>query len=173
MGALGWDALAARFTRAGEEPPAPTSASPQASEPRPWLTAEAYLPPVTGPGPSVGSDTPGGGGPPPSGTPRRPKRRHRSEPSPPELFMCPFCRTRHQPTRMHSGGLSDAYSRIVDPSADPYSSRPMPLNKAGLVHDAGLIRDSFNPWRGSSVEPPPTPTPSIRERLAAWWEQRD
>lgn len=163
--------------------PAVANATPEA----PWLTAEAHLP-VTGRGPTVESNTAGEGGNADHGRPlpprrtgaRGPKRRRwalpgspaerRAEPvDPPSArFKCFACGKAHQPLPMPTGA-SALYSRTLDPLADPYSSRPLPLSRAGPVHDLALIRDSFSPWRGSPAEPPPTPTPTVRERFAHLW----
>jgi hypothetical protein len=169
--------------RAAPDPPPPATG--EAS----WLTAEAYLPAVAGQGPCVGSNTAPAAPdpkqaralPPRRASGRGPKRRRwampaspaerRAEPvdpPPPELHVCPFCRTPHQPFRM-PGGVAVAYARPLDYADDPYRSRPMPLSRAGPVHDLALRRDSFNPWRASPAEPPPTPTPTIRERFGRLW----
>jgi hypothetical protein len=84
--------------------------------------------------------------------------------------MCPFCGKRHQPVPLGGGGLAAIYSRPLDPVDDPYRSRPMPLSRAGPVHDLALRRDAFNVWRAGPAEAPPTPTPSVRERLAHLWQ---
>jgi hypothetical protein len=63
-----------------------------------------------------------------------------TEPPEPELFMCPHCRTRHQPINLITGGVADLYGRPV--VGDP--GRPEPLGR-GSADTVSLRRDAFNP----------------------------
>jgi hypothetical protein len=187
--------LAARFRRvwnagAGTAAPsAPDQASGQASDPGPWLTAEVHLQPaVTGQGPAVYSNTAPetktargtNGFPPRRAAGRGPRRRRWLPPTdpaermaetvdpPPALYRCPHCGERHQPFPLEAGGLS-AFARSILP--DP--KRPEPLGRSANADTASLRRDAFNPWRTGPAEEPPTPTLTLRERLAHLWAEPD
>ena len=71
-----------------------------------------------------------------------------------------------QPPRypwLHGGGLS-AMGRNLLP--DP--TRPEPLGR-GPADTSSLVRAGFSPWRGQPIEPPPSPTPPLRDRVRALW----
>jgi hypothetical protein len=186
--ALDLDAIAARFKRAGAAPrPAPDTAAAPASEPapveRPWLTAEAFMPPE--PAPAAQEQGPAAPGPPNPPTPPRrtagrgPKRRRwtlpgspaerRAEPvDPPPAgpHRGPHCGRDHQPIRM-GGGLAALAGRSVLP--EPGQRRPPPLGREP-GDTAALVRDSFRPWSTSPAAEPRPPTPlNFRERITALW----
>jgi hypothetical protein len=177
-------ALAERFRRADQPTPPP---EPSAPAERPWLTAEAHLPPaaspvtglastpITGHGGGVYSNSapnaePVAGSPPRRATGRGPRRRRGVMPTspsertaepvdqPPTLYRCSHCGERHQPFPMGGGGMAAIYSRPLDFADAPYGVRPRPLGRQD-ADTASLRRDGFHPWRADPVAlPPPGPS---------------
>jgi hypothetical protein len=176
-------AIAERFKRASQPvtPSAPVAGTSRPSHP--GADVLASNPPVTGHGPAVYSNTGQEAEPGPAGLtspPRRtagrgPRRRRWLPPSspaermaetvdpPPTLYRCPHCGERHQPFPMATG-FADLYGRPL--VRDPYGAEPL---GRGPADETSLRRDRFSAWRASPPEPPPSPTPSIRERWAHMW----
>jgi hypothetical protein len=152
-------AVAARFKRAGQPIPLP---EPPAPAERPWLTAEAHLPPE---GPSVLEARKADRGqtlPPRRASGQGPKRRRWAMPGSPG--------ERRQPVPMGGGGAAAAYGRPL--IADPYTGRPEPIGRQD-ADTTSLVRDDFNPWRAHPAQLLPTGPVTLRERVLGWWAGPD